>query len=65
VLNQFRANDIPTAIKELNLDQQDVLMKYLYAALSKPEQFNSGMILNWHEKVCEVDNAGRTALNLY
>jgi actin related protein 2/3 complex subunit 5 len=52
VLNQFRANDIPTAIKELNLDQQDVLMKYLYAALSKPEQFNSGMILNWHEKVC-------------
>ncbi|CAO3695443.1 unnamed protein product [Umbelopsis ramanniana] len=58
VLNQFRANDIPTAIKELNLDQQDVLMKYLYAALSKPEQFNSGMILNWHEKLTEVAGPG-------
>lgn len=51
VLNQFRANDIPTAIKSLDVDQQDVLMKYLYAALAKPEQFNPGMLLNWHEKV--------------
>jgi actin related protein 2/3 complex subunit 5 len=51
VLNQFRANDIPTAIKGLDVDQQDVLMKYLYAALAKPEQFNPGMLLSWHEKV--------------
>jgi actin related protein 2/3 complex subunit 5 len=51
VLNQFRSTDIPTAIKGLDVDQQDVLMKYLYAALSKPEQFNSGMLLSWHEKV--------------
>ncbi|KAH8548141.1 actin-related protein 2/3 complex subunit 5 [Umbelopsis sp. PMI_123] len=58
VLNQFRANDIPTAIKGLNVDQQDVLMKYLYAALAKPEQFNSGMILSWHEKLTEVTGPG-------
>lgn len=58
VLNQFRANDIPTAIKSLDVDQQDVLMKYLYAALAKPEQFNPGMLLNWHEKLTEVTGPG-------
>ncbi|KAJ2956757.1 hypothetical protein NQZ79_g7418 [Umbelopsis isabellina] len=58
VLNQFRSTDIPTAIKGLNVVQQDVLMKYLYAALSKPEQFNSGMLLSWHEKLTEVAGTG-------
>ncbi|CAM0136507.1 arp2/3 complex subunit [Umbelopsis sp. WA50703] len=58
VLNQFRSTDIPTAIKGLDVDQQDVLMKYLYAALSKPEQFNSGMLLSWHEKLTEVAGTG-------
>ncbi|CAO3669102.1 unnamed protein product [Umbelopsis vinacea] len=57
-LEMPRANDIPTAIKGLDVDQQDVLMKYLYAALAKPEQFNPGMLLSWHEKLTEVAGPG-------
>ena len=54
VLTQFRAIDIPPAVKSLNIDQQDVLMKYIYAGLQLPEVYNSAVLLNWHEKVrCE------------
>ncbi|ORZ03212.1 actin-related protein 2/3 complex subunit 5 [Syncephalastrum racemosum] len=42
-LNVFRANDIATAIKSLGPDQRDLLMKYLYAGMAKPEQYNSGL----------------------
>jgi actin related protein 2/3 complex subunit 5 len=47
----FRATDIPQVIKSLSTEQQDVLMKYLYAGMGKPEQFNSSVLLTWHEKV--------------
>lgn len=54
VLNQFRAADVATTIKVLNAEQRDVLMKYLYAGMAKPEQFNSMLLLNWHKEVCIV-----------
>lgn len=51
VLNMFRAGDISDIVKSLNHEQQDVLMKYIYAGLSKPELYNSSVLLTWHEKV--------------
>ncbi|RUS16700.1 ARP2/3 complex 16 kDa subunit (p16-Arc)-domain-containing protein [Endogone sp. FLAS-F59071] len=58
VLNQFRATDVAAAIKVLNTEQRDVLMKYLYAGLAKPElfnsTFNSTLLLNWHKEVCLI-----------
>lgn len=51
VLNLFRASDITQVVKSLGHDQQDVLMKYLYAGMAKPEQYNSSVLLTWHEKV--------------
>lgn len=47
----FRASDITQVVKSLSTEQQDVLMKYLYAGMGKPEQFNSSVLLTWHEKV--------------
>lgn len=51
VLNLFRASDITQVVKSLSTEQQDVLMKYLYAGMGKPEQYNSSVLLTWHEKV--------------
>ncbi|KAI8351163.1 actin-related protein 2/3 complex subunit 5 [Blakeslea trispora] len=34
VLNLFRASDISQVVKSLNCDQQDILMKYLYAEVA-------------------------------
>ncbi|GAA5795437.1 hypothetical protein HPULCUR_000795 [Helicostylum pulchrum] len=58
VLTLFRAADIPQFIKSLTTDQQDVLMKYLYAGMGKPEQYNSSVLLTWHEKLTEVAGNG-------
>lgn len=58
VLNMFRASDIPQVVKSLSTEQQDVLMKYLYAGMGKPEQFNSSVLLTWHEKLTEVAGNG-------
>ncbi|KAI8977916.1 actin-related protein 2/3 complex subunit 5 [Pilobolus umbonatus] len=43
VLTLFRATDISNIIKTLNKDQQDILMKYLYAGMAKPDQYNSSL----------------------
>jgi actin related protein 2/3 complex subunit 5 len=51
VLNLFRAADIGQVVKSLSNEQQDVLMKYLYAGMGKPELYNSSGLLTWHEKV--------------
>jgi actin related protein 2/3 complex subunit 5 len=52
VLNSARvAAEFPQLIKSLSPEEQDVLMKYLYAGMAAPEQNNSGHLLAWHEKV--------------
>ncbi|PHZ16921.1 ARP2/3 complex 16 kDa subunit (p16-Arc) [Rhizopus microsporus ATCC 52813] len=58
VLNMFRVGDISDIVKSLNHEQQDVLMKYIYAGLSKPELYNSSVLLTWHEKLTEVAGNG-------
>ncbi|KAF9910424.1 hypothetical protein BX616_010872 [Lobosporangium transversale] len=45
-------------VKNLSSEEQDVLMKYLYAGMAAPEQNNSGVLLTWHEKLTEVAGQG-------
>ncbi|OZJ02202.1 hypothetical protein BZG36_04749 [Bifiguratus adelaidae] len=58
VLQRFRAADIGDVVKALSKDEQDVLMKYIYAGLAKPELFNPAVLLGWHEKLVEVAGPG-------
>jgi actin related protein 2/3 complex subunit 5 len=51
VLNVLRSTDIPDIVRSLGTEQRDVLMKYIYAGMAKPEVFNSAVLLTWHEKV--------------
>ncbi|KAI9013834.1 actin-related protein 2/3 complex subunit 5 [Phycomyces nitens] len=37
VLTQFRATDITPFINSISQDEQDILMKYLFAGMAKPE----------------------------
>lgn len=55
-LSLIRATDIESTISTLSFDQKDLLMKYLYAGLAKPELYNSGVLLTWHEKVGWVES---------
>lgn len=33
-------------------------MKYLYAGMAKPEQYNSSILLTWHEKLTDAAGTG-------
>ncbi|KAG0327619.1 hypothetical protein BG004_002737 [Podila humilis] len=57
VLNSIKA-EVPQLVKGLTPEEQDVLMKYLYAGMAVPEQNNSGVLLGWHEKLTEVAGQG-------
>ncbi|CAG8555616.1 6740_t:CDS:2 [Acaulospora morrowiae] len=58
VLNSIKATDIPSLVKNLSSEQQDVLMKYIYRGMASPELYSSAMLLNWHEKLTEVAGVG-------
>ncbi|KAF9386343.1 hypothetical protein BGX21_000829 [Mortierella sp. AD011] len=51
VLNSIKVAEVAQLVKNLTPEEQDVLMKYLYAGMAAPEQNNSGVLLAWHEKV--------------
>ncbi|KAJ3124710.1 hypothetical protein HK098_000906 [Nowakowskiella sp. JEL0407] len=57
-LQSTRSSDIPSIIKTLDAEQLDLLMKFIYNGMAKPEQFNSGVLLGWHEKIVEVAGIG-------
>ncbi|CAG8572377.1 3047_t:CDS:2 [Racocetra persica] len=58
VLNSIKATDIPSLVRNLTLEQQDVLMKYIYRGMASPELYNSAVLLNWHEKLTEITGVG-------
>lgn len=55
VLNSTRSTDIPKTIAALDLDQHDLLMAYIYKGLAHPENGASAVLLQWHEKVRQLN----------
>ncbi|UZJ53039.1 hypothetical protein CBS101457_002359 [Exobasidium rhododendri] len=58
IINSTKSSDIPSLVKSLSLDEQDMLMKYLYKGLSSPDLGASAVLLGWHEKLTEVAGTG-------
>ncbi|KAG5440085.1 hypothetical protein PCK2_000597 [Pneumocystis canis] len=50
LLSSIKPNEIRNTTQTLNIEQQDVLMKYLYKGLSDPKTYNPAILLTWHEK---------------
>lgn len=42
------------AVKALDKNEQDVLMKYIYRGFAEPTEGSSAVLLTWHEKVSIV-----------
>lgn len=51
VLTRFRAADVEKAVNALNIEQTDILMKYIYRGFANPTENSCGILLVWHEKV--------------
>ena len=45
-------------VKELDNDQRDLLMKYIYRGFETPFDNSSAQLLNWHEKVFDESDLG-------
>ncbi|KAG4300779.1 hypothetical protein PCANB_002863 [Pneumocystis canis] len=58
LLSSIKPNEIRNTTQTLNIEQQDVLMKYLYKGLSDPKTYNPAILLTWHEKLVEVAGHG-------
>ncbi|KAH3902748.1 related to Actin-related protein 2/3 complex subunit 5 [Saccharomycodes ludwigii] len=59
VLCQARPTDIANIVKQLSNDEADVLTKYLYKGMSKPEGAKQGaVLLSWLDKVIEKNGTG-------
>lgn len=51
VLTAVKSAEIEKAVKSLDKNEQDVLMKYIYRGFAEPSEGGSAVLLTWHEKV--------------
>lgn len=51
VLTSFKSSEIEQAVKSLDRNGVDLLMKYIYKGFEKPTENSSAILLQWHEKV--------------
>lgn len=58
VLLSIKSSDIDGAVKSLDQQQLDVLMKYIYRGFEYPSEGSSAQLLTWHEKVFAVGGLG-------
>ena len=58
VLMSIKGSQIDKIVKELDNDQRDVLMRYIYKGFEIPADGSSGHLLIWHEKVFDVSGVG-------
>ncbi|XP_046727314.1 actin related protein 2/3 complex, subunit 5-like, a [Silurus meridionalis] len=58
VLTSFKSSDIEPAVKSLDKNGVDLLMKYIYRGFEKPSDNSSAILLQWHEKAFAVGGLG-------
>lgn len=49
-----RPADVTAIVAKLDPEQIDVLAKYIYKGMEKPEVYNASTLLIWHEKLIDV-----------
>ncbi|KAK7173184.1 hypothetical protein R3I93_003107 [Phoxinus phoxinus] len=58
VLTSFRGSDIEPAVKSLDKNGVDLLMKYIYKGFERPVENSSAILLQWHEKAFAIGGLG-------
>ncbi len=54
----IKQNQVEAVVKQLDTDQRDLLMKYIYRGFEFPCEGSSAHLLFWHEKVFEEAGVG-------
>lgn len=50
-MSAVKTLEIPAIVKQLNVDELDILIKFVYVGMAQPEIYNSSILITWHEKV--------------
>lgn len=58
VLTSFKSSEMEQAVKSLDRNGIDLLMKYIYKGFEKPTENSSAVLLQWHEKALAVGGLG-------
>lgn len=58
ILLAIKQSQIDEAVKQLDKDSLEILMKFIYAGFESPHEGSSGHLLTWHEKVFSATGAG-------
>ncbi|XP_012676696.1 actin-related protein 2/3 complex subunit 5-like protein [Clupea harengus] len=58
VLTSFKSSEIEAAVKSLDRNGVDLLMKYIYRGFEKPSDNSSAVLLQWHEKAFAAGGVG-------
>merc|ERR1711997_710132 len=59
VLLSVKTNQVEGCVKQLDNDQKDILMKYIYRGFENPSERSSEQLLIWHEKTFASAGIGR------
>lgn len=51
VLTAMKSNEMESAVRILDKNDQDILMKYIYRGFAEPTEASSAVLLTWHERV--------------
>ncbi|KAK2165512.1 hypothetical protein LSH36_49g06064 [Paralvinella palmiformis] len=58
VLTSFRTSDMDSAIKTLDQQKIDTLMKYIYRGFETPSEKTCSLLLAWHERAVAAGGLG-------
>lgn len=61
VISTIKSSDITPIVEKLSIDNQNVLIKYLYKGMGSPigqSHGNGGVLLTWFEKTVEITGQG-------
>ncbi|GBN82339.1 Actin-related protein 2/3 complex subunit 5 [Araneus ventricosus] len=58
VILSIKTSDIEKTVSQLDRDQIDMLMKYIYRGFENPSEGRSAQLLAWHEKVFAAGGIG-------
>ncbi|GIY83109.1 hypothetical protein CEXT_748561 [Caerostris extrusa] len=58
VILSIKTSDIEKTVSQLDRDQIDMLMKYVYKGFENPSEGRSAHLLAWHEKVYAAGGIG-------
>lgn len=58
VILNVKSSEIESIVNTLDLDEIDVLMRYIYYGFEHPVEGSSAYLLTWHDKACNRGGVG-------